>query len=441
MGELGLILLYTALGLLLLVLLLSNQYRGIFIILLAQPLFISTFSEEAGITVAKTVYGALFALWFGAWGFSRLLRREATKSSLTSSMVAPALAFGVVLGLAIPLGILYGATFEDIIRDLSQYVGYLAVLPLIDLVRTPNQAKRLILFLALLGLPASILTEVFNIALKQHEELSLSLLALVYAAPYWGPIQGAVWAVAVSFSGFVVKLLAWCWLLLKGVLAVFSGIRYLLLMFIIGGFTAFLVSGRIARHSLTRYIIPLFLLLLMIGVVADISGLINLPTSDITRERFGTLLSVKRLQQDDSIQGRLIESRALLKAFLQNPVTGIGLGHSLRYRNVYGEMMSKERIRFRYHNGYLESLMKFGVVGSAIFAWYFLALFRQAFFVARLADNYFAKVISLGVIIWLVPALAASLVGSFFSDRGFALTVGVMAGLLPALASGGTDIS
>ncbi|MGB8990860.1 MAG: hypothetical protein WCD80_02280 [Desulfobaccales bacterium] len=61
---------------------------------------------------------------------------------------------------------------------------------------------------------------------------------------------------------------------------------------------------------------------------------------------------------------------------------------------------------------------------------------RQAFKLVRASDNYFAKVIGLGLVIWLVPALAGSLSGSAFSYRGFSLTVGVMAGLLPALVGG-----
>ena len=77
--------------------------------------------------------------------------------------------------------------------------------------------------------------------------------------------------------------------------------------------------------------------------------------------------------------------------------------------------------------------MKFGVPGTVIFIWYFFTLLRQAFEVVRTSDNYLAKVIGLGLVIWLVPALAGSLVNSRFSDRGFALAVGIMAGLLPAL--------
>jgi O-antigen ligase len=164
-------------------------------------------------------------------------------------------------------------------------------------------------------------------------------------------------------------------------------------------------------------------------VLADLSGVISLPFSEKTRDQYSTLLSEKRFQQDYSVQGRFLESRALFQNFLQNPVTGIGLGHTLKDKRIPGGYT------FKFHNGYLETLMKFGVVGACIFAWFFLALIRQALEVVRISDNYFAKAIGLGVVIWLVPALAASLVTSFFANRGFALTVGVMAGLLPALAS------
>lgn len=430
MFESGLNFLFIALGILALVFLLANLYWGTFLLLLTQPLFISVASEHAGFGVTKVIYGVLFAIWFLAWAL-KPVARDTAKPQLHYSMRRPALAFGAVLGVAVLMGLLFGAPLDYIVRDLSQYVGYLAVLPLLDLVRTPKQAKRLVFFLALLGLPSSILFDVGAIGGKQDIEMSPMLMALQYGAPYWGPIQGALWVVAVSFPGFAVKLLAWGWLILKSSLSVFSGFRGMLIVFIICALTAFLVSGRIARHSLARYMIPLLLALTVGGLLADLSGMINLPLSDKTRERYSTLLSEKGLMRDESVEGRLIEGKAMFRAFLQNPVTGIGLGYTLKF-SYYGRPTEKKGI-FRHHNGYLETLMKFGVVGTLIFAWFFLTLLRQAFEVVRASDSYLAKVIGLGLVIWIVPALAASVAGSYFSDKGFSLTVGVMAGLLPAL--------
>lgn len=406
---------------------LTNLYWGTFVVIIAQPLFVSVFAGDAGLGATKILYGAFFALWFGAWLLSRA-REKFSRPLLVHVMAGPALALASWLGVASLLGSFYGASLEDIVRDLSQFVGYLAVLPLLDLVRTQTQAKKLIWFLVLLGLPSSIIVDISQIALKQRLEFPVMMQVLTFAGQYWGPVQGALWAVAASFPGLTVKLLAWTWLLLKASLSLFSGYRYMLLMFILAAPTAFLVSGRLARQSLTRYLIPVLLALVVGGVLADLSGLITLPLTDISRDRYGTLLSGERFQQDDSMQGRFRENSWLLEQFLKNPVTGIGLGHALTDSTIPGGY------NFYFHNGYLANLMKFGVLGSAIFFWYFLALFRLAFTISRKGNNYFARVMSLGVVIWLVPVLAASWAANFFANRGFALTVGVMAGLLPALA-------
>jgi O-antigen ligase len=424
---------YIAIGIVLLVILLVNRYWGTFVIILAQPFFISVASTGAGTGATKIVYGVLFAVWFGGWALSKPFASNTSKPLLANSMVPPTLAFGAVLAMAILLGLIYGASLDDTVRDLSQYVGYLAVLPLLDLVRTPKQAKRLIYFLVLLGLPSSIIADMGAASAKQEIDMSHTLLVFKYASPYWGPFQGAIWTVAVSFPGFLIKLLAWIWLTLKSSLSVFSGVRGMLIGLIVSASTAFLVSGRIARHSLARYVIPLFLTVVVGGVLADLSGMVNLPFSAITRDRYSTMLSEKGLLRDRSMQGRFLESRALLQNFLKNPVTGIGLGHTLKGKGIPGGYT------FRFHNGYLETLMKFGLLGSAIFAWYFLTLFRQAFELVRISDSYFAKVIGLGVVIWLVTYVIGSVAGSAFSDRAFALTVGVMAGVLPALTLEGID--
>lgn len=430
MFESDLNFLYIALGVLLLGCLLANLYWGTFLLLLTQPFFITVASESSGIGVTKVVYAALFAVWFGAWAVKPVVR-DTTKSKFYYAMRPPALAFGAVLGVAVLMGLVYGAPLDYIFKDLSQYMGYLAVLPLLDLVRTPGQAKRLIYFLALVGFPCSMLFEVGAIGGKQYVEMPTGLMVLGYAAPYWGPILGALWMVAVSFSGFAVRMLVWGYLLLKAALMIFSGFRHMLLTWILAALTAFVVSGRLARHSLARYMIPVFLALAVGGVLADLSGMINLPISDVTRERYSTLLSEKGVMQDESVEGRVVEGRALFRAFLQNPVTGMGLGYTLKYQWRGSLIVAKNT--FRYHNGYPETLMKFGVLGTVIFAWYFLTLLRQAFEVSRTADNYFAKAVGLGLVIWLVPAVIASVAVNYFSDKGFALTVGVMAGLLPAL--------
>jgi O-antigen ligase len=423
---------YILFSVMLLILISVNLYWGTFIILLLQPLFITTFSEGAGYSLTKIIYGLSFATWFVVWALTRATARSEFRPLLSYPVAAPSIALGALLVIAIPVGFLYDASIDNIIRDLSQYVGYLAVLPLLDLAQTPHKAKRLLLCLALLGLPSSILTDVGWIGLKQGLELSPEMMVFQYAAPYWGPVQGALWVVALSFPGFAWKMMAWGLLSLRAALSLFSGFRHMLLTFLLSGVTAFFVTKRIARHNPARHLALCFLALAAGAVLADLSGLVTLPLSDRTRERYSTLLSEDNLLEDRSVQGRLIESQALFEAFQRNPFTGIGLGHSLTFVDV-DRKMDRFQVRFRYHNGYLETLMKFGLLGAAVFAWFFLAILRQAFKVVRTGNTFFAKAFGLGLVIYLVSALAASVAGSFFSDRGFALTVGVMGGVLPAL--------
>jgi len=54
----------------------------------------------------------------------------------------------------------------------------------------------------------------------------------------------------------------------------------------------------------------------------------------------------------------------LFRAFLQNPVTGVGLDYTLK-NGKFGRPVVAEGI-FQYHKGYLETLMKFGVMGTLI---------------------------------------------------------------------------
>lgn len=410
-----------------------NLYWGAFLILLLQPLFIttSTISEGAGYSITKLIFGIVFAIWIVSWALTRVLSQRKARPLLSYPMAAPTLAMGALLGVAIPIGLIYGASLNDIARDLSQYVGYLAVLPLLDAVQTPKRAKKLIFLLAVMGLPSSILTDIGWIGMKQGVELSPTMMLLQYAAPYWGPIQGAIWVVALTFQGFALKFMAWGFLLVRACISLYSGYRYMLLTFVLSGLTAFWLAKGAARYGLARYIVIFFLILSVGGVLADQAGLITLPISDRTRERYATLFSEDTLLGDRSVQGRLLESKALYEAFEKNPIVGIGLGHSLIFVSV-DDTMDRFQVRFRYHNGYLETLMKFGLLGALVFAWYFLTLVRLAFQVTRSGNGYFVKAIGLGLVIYLVPTLLASVSGSYFSERGFTLTMGVMGGILPA---------
>jgi O-antigen ligase len=332
--------------------------------------------------------------------------------------------------LAILNGLVNGASLDEIGRDLSSYLGYLALLPVLCIVRKPEQARKVLLLLVLVGLPAFVLSQLVWIGRKQ-DLASASLPYFPAATAYWEPIQGTLWAIAISHKDNGKKIAAWGWICITSLIIVLGGYRTYFIALCLAGATAFLGGGKLSRDSMAKYLIPLFLSLIVGGLLADLAGLVKLPLSRITRDRYATMLSSNNLKEDTSIQGRVFETKILMEGFMQNPFLGIGFGH----RIIRGE--NKRVIgwlSFRPHNGYAEILMKFGIFGTLVFGWYFMVILRMAYRCMANGDTYFSKAVALGVLIWLIPSFAISLAGSLFSDRGFSLTVGIMAGILPALA-------
>jgi O-antigen ligase len=281
------------------------------------------------------------------------------------------------------------------------------VLPVLDLVRRPDQAKKILVLLAVIGLPSFLLVTLYRFAAKQGLEFT-GLVFLQPAVAYWGPVGNSLWGVALLYRSWLPRLLAWGWILFYGVFLMFAGFR-----------------GNL-------YLIPIFLVVIVGALMADFYGAITLPIPDITRERYSTLFSPDRLATDLSMEGRILEGEALFDSFCQNPIVGVGLGRHLSFMWTDGKL--KKEPYYQYHNGYLETLMKFGLVGTAVFFWFLGAVFLMSLRTVNSRCDLVARALGLGIVIWLVYSGVDSLAFSTFSDRGFALTVGVVAGILPALA-------
>jgi hypothetical protein len=420
---------FLVVGLLAGLLALCNAYIGAFLVIIIQPIFIASW-QEAGAGFTKVIYGALFAVWFGGWFFSKLAQQNFRASVLWHPVARPALAFGGVLALSLAVGHYFGATPENMVRDLSPYVGYLAVLPVLDAVRTRPRAKKLLTLMAVIGLPCFLLAYLVWTSRKLGLEYG-EIPFLTYGGSYWAPFQGAMWAVALAATSFSTRFCSWAWLMFTAIITVIGGYRGSLITFFIGGGTAFFLSCKLGREQKGRFLIPFFLIMTAVGIFSGITGIIKLPLPEKAMERYSTLLSKDNLVEDPSVRGRILETEALMETFWQSPIVGKGLGYEFTYIWIDGKMT--ENISFRRHNGYAESLMKFGVLGTIIFLWYIASIIFMSYNILLRSDIFITKVLCFGMIVWLTSALIGSLSGSAFPDRGFALTVGVMAGLLPAL--------
>lgn len=416
------------------VILLLSLMAGVvgFFILIASPFWticlivilqVVVFIHYIPAFFSKWLFGAIFSLWLIIWAFSYILRRG--ENLWWHPVAKPTTFLAIVFGAGAIIGLLYGSTPFNIMKDMSQYLGYLAIFPVIDVVRSPRQATKIIKIFAILGLPGYMFERYSIFAGKQGIEGVPSLAP--NAAPYWGPIEGALWAVALCYDKASVRLASWGWLGLSSVIPIFGGMRGIFLSYLAGAATAFKAAARLGNRSLARYMVPLVLGLILLGVF----GLVKLPFSKVTQQQYKTLTSMGAFEGDRSVEGRLVEIRALLGAFKRNPVTGVGFGYPIKY---YWGNRKIDTLWFTYHNGYAETLMKFGLIGSLIFAWFYWSALKMSYRLISSGDTFFSKALAFGTVVWLVSSLVLSAGNSMFSQRGWALAMGVIVGLLPALA-------
>jgi len=435
--HLGGHLVYIAIGGLAALIALADTYRGLFIILLMQPLFFSG-AQGPGITIAKAAYALIFLAWFGGWIARRAVRIN--KEPWWHPMIRPAIVLALTLLMACFLGLfLFSGRIDFVVRDLSQYLGYLAVLPIADVVRGRQRARQLLLFLAILGLPGAVLSMLHWAGSKQGWEWASDLPYLRFMANYWTPFEGLVWAAAlipVRYSGLKrrIRIIAGLWIGLRLLWLILSGFRgSIITELVILGVVVWAI-GRIqpgCRGAGLR-LLPIFLWALIVGwVVLGVSGIVELPGGDRNINIYGTLLSPDSFFSDLSVQGRLAEAHAALSAWRQSPIVGVGLGYNLQF--VWWDKRTIWEQQFNFHVGYTETLMKFGVVGALIFFWYFWAGARLAWHSMTSAPSLWARALAMGVLLMIVGALVGSVSGSSFSDRGFTLTLGVMLGVMPAV--------
>jgi len=113
-----------------------------------------------------------------------------------------------------------------------------------------------------------------------------------------------------------------------------------------------IVSAR--RLDTLKYLIP--------GAAIALAAVFVMPTE--IRDRFGSMLDRRQRQEDTSIQARFVQIEWVGRAFVSNPVTGVGIGNYVPWlrqqpRNP-GHFNSV-------HSGYLSLLAETGLLGLVPF--------------------------------------------------------------------------
>lgn len=404
-----------------------DTYHGLFVIMIAFP-FLVGFSST--VSVSEQAFIVLFGTWFIGWVVRYLLDKSRKINFSWHPVAPPTLAVGALLVTAALMGGLTGASPIDVVRDLSQYVGYLVLLPVAGIIRYRKSALKLLKIAVLIGLPCYIWSSFIWWSRKFGLEYG-GMDTMQVGGAYFGPIIGALWPLMLLRTGRRMRTFAALGLFLLLLYMFGSGYRSQIILAVV--MTSVAIWGIWKVQSGRRkmiVVIPIALgAVFVLWFIGGTLGYLPLPGGARTSYLYSSLLSPQRLLSNMSIQGRLVEAQAALKVFYQHPLLGEGFGHHVPMQWAHGTWY---KTAFSQHIWVTEMLMKFGILGALIFAWFFIEILRFSYTVAKRADSPMVKAIALGVFIWIITSLIPFF-GSF-SNRGFAFMVGLMVGMLPAFA-------
>lgn len=401
---------------------LLRPYVGVAVLLVTFPFLVGV---NPMVGWQEQVFAGLFVGWVMGWG-SRSFAGQQSRVRLPRVVAFPALLVGILLVFSAALGFLRGAPALDVVRDLSQFVGYLCIVPMCMVVRSRRQALWLLAGLLVVGAVSYIWNTAYWVSIKYRLPWP-GWATLSVGASYIGPFIGALWVLPVLKVKPSTRVLAGTAIGLLVVLALVSGYRsrvlHVVALTCVGLLAAWISDrGRRSRVALAG-------LFLVTGVWVLVSGTLHgafeIPGLGSPQRFLTSLMNPPALLADPSVQGRLVEAKAALSAFMRWPILGVGLGHRVEMKWAYQRWWDTA---FTQHIWVTEMLMKFGIVGSALFMWFFVSIVRHALRMASIATSTAWKALALGVAVWIVVTLVPTV--GHFGDRGFIFSLAIMLGIL-----------
>jgi hypothetical protein len=377
----------------------------------------------------EQAFAALFAGWVVGWVTRFLLGHRKLRIACPPSVIRPALALAGLLVFGAVHGLVAGNPPLDVARDLSQFAGYLLILPMLTVIRDRRAALRMLWILLVIGVFAYMWNTWYWVSLKY--DLSWpGWPTLSVGAAYLGPFLAALWALVMLKTRSRTRQLATCGVAAHILLATMSGYRSRILeVMLLACFTLWAVWVVEPRRR-AQVVVAGVLLLTSVGALVGgtVTGVLPLVRNERILQTYRTILEPERLREDLSLEGYLIEANAALRAFLRQPVLGVGLGKHVEMEWAHGRWY---QTAFTQHIWFTEVLMKWGVMGSLLFLWFFLALVRFALGLGRQAVNPVHKALALGFGVWVMVSLVPSV--GHIGSQGFSFVIALMVAVLPQL--------
>lgn len=412
---------------------LIDGYYGLIIIIIGQPLLFLGI-EPPGFSILKILYAVFFVSWYIGW----LLRHSYKKNVILDHPLKTSVFWlGLLLAVGLVMGTFFSESVNFIVRDASQYLGYLAVLPAYYSVKTKKRAKTIFQILLFLGLLGFVFNWLFWINQKQQLDLGLNVRILRFSIYYWYPFVGVIYSYFLLPSEQLgntshKRFFALVYVVLSVILTVYIGMRSLLLaeLTTILGAVIFINFLKYKKMSFgTQFSVFILMGVVVAWLYLGTLGELKIPGIERNIKVYQTLFDKTSFLEDLSAQGRIAEMEASIDAWRKNPILGVGLGYNLQFLWWDNKTIWKEQ--FNYHVGYTEILTKFGIIGIIVFFVFFMNIIKLCIRIMKSDCSQTIQLYTMGFLILIFRGLVTSVSGSAFSDKGFALTVGVLAGILP----------
>lgn len=400
---------------------------GLLAIIITLPIMVG-FSENIG--ASEQIFIVFFGIWYMGWIIYLLIDRSESMDFIHHPVTKPTLAVNALIFMSVIIGLLNGASLIDTFRDFSRYIGYFIIFPTLSLVRNRKTAWQTLIFILIIGFPFYIWASFIWRARKFGLEYGMLNTAEIGSA-YFGPFIGALWPSTLLDTGKRIRMFAILGIFLLLLYAIGSGYRHRIIGIIVmtGVVIWSLWTIQSGRQKIVAVIPLLIGVLFVFWVFSGTLGNLPLPGGEKTRRFYNSLIKPGLLLQDRSVQGRITEANAAFNEFRKHPIIGKGLGHRVEMKWKGGDWYKQS---FGQHIWVTETLMKFGAVGLIIFVWYFISILRYVFATAQKVRVPVIKAFALGIFAWIITNLVPT-IGSI-SNRGFTFIVGIMIGILPALA-------
>jgi len=412
-------------------------------LLLVLPVQLATLGMTSELSVAKWLPFFQMVALLGGY-IARRLTQDGKHFRHNLWITKGVAAFGAFLAISFPVSIILGNDVISWVRDVSPFANYFLFFPAADTIRTNQRLKVLLVFVGIFLLWSAISALLLWGAARGVLPLGKRYL-LIWGTPFAGYIMFlclfALWLErGAKFSDFT--LLAA--LNFVFVTCLMQGTRNILIGLALS-IVVIYCSYAGGRKAMNRQTLKIMVGVLLMGLVfyqiistLQSKGIIS--TSPIIR-RFSTLTSpVELFHRDTSVFGRFAEFQRARDALRENLLFGRGLGYWFigLPEALQGYHWWRERAMtpdLSIDNGYAYLLVKFGLVGTSVFVFFFIALLITTYNSLKNQTRWRFLVVTLWTLLITMPwFMIAS--GPIFRDRVVAYVVAVLSGIVPRLKCG-----